>query len=312
MNLTGQNWVVLGASGFIGSNLCIRLVQTGANVVAFGRHFTFADVLTGCRLIEGDYLNATDVSKALEHADFVVHTISTTTPAKSNECPITDVEENLIATLRLIEQCIAKGVKQLIMLSSGGTVYGTNVPIPTTEEVANDPLCSYGIVKLAIEKYLAIYRQQGKLDSVVLRISNPYGPYQLTKGQGVIGATIKRVLNNQSPEIWGDGSVIRDYIYVDDVVDAILASAQLNDKELPRLYNIGSGVGKSLNEVVANITKLHGEIEIKRLKGRMIDIPINILDIQRAKRFLNWYPKTDWKTGLYLTYKWFEKNEKLK
>ncbi len=306
--MTGQNWVVIGAGGFIGTNLCRRLAQSNANVVAFGRTLLFPEALTGCQWMAGNFFNTIDLANALEGAEFVVHALSTVTPAKSNEFPMTDVEENLIGTLRLINLCMTKGVKRLIILSSGGTVYGPDVPVPTLEDAANDPICSYGIVKLAIEKYLAMYQRQAKLDSVVLRVANPFGPYQLPKGQGVIAATIYKVLMNQCPEIWGDGCVIRDYIYVDDLIDAILAAAQLNDPHAPRLYNIGSGIGKSLNEVVDSIAEIHGAIHITRLPGRAVDVPISILDIQRAERFLNWHPRTDWKKGLDLTYAWFEQS----
>jgi len=306
MYLAKQNWTVLGAGGIIGTNLCSRLAQSEANVLAFGRTLPFPEALTGCQWMAGNFFNTIDLANALEGAEFVVHALSTATPAKSNEFPMVDVEDNLIGTLRLIDLCIAKGVKRLIVLSSGGTVYGPDVPIPTEEDAANDPICSYGIVKLAIEKYLAMYRRQAKLDSVVLRVANPFGPYQLPKGQGVIAATIYKALMNQSPEIWGDGCVIRDYIYIDDLIDAILAAAQLNDCQAPRIYNIGSGIGKSINEVVDDIAKIHGIIQITRLPGRTVDVPISILDIQRAQRFLNWHPRTDWNTGLHLTYSWFE------
>ncbi|MDD5123591.1 NAD-dependent epimerase/dehydratase family protein [Methylovulum sp.] len=307
MNFTGQRWVVLGAGGFIGTNLCVRLVQNGANVVAFGRSLGFARALTGCQWVVGDFFNPRDLANILEGADIVVHALSTVTPAKSNESPINDIEENLIGTLRLLELCKTKGVARLVFLSSGGTVYGPDVSVPTVEDEANEPICSYGVVKLAIEKYLAIYRQQQQLDSVVLRVANPFGPYQLPKGQGVIAATIQKVLMGQPPEIWGDGNVVRDYIYIDDVIDAILAAAQLDGSQAPRLYNIGSGVGKSLNEVVNGIAEIHGAIHIKRLPGRAVDVPVSILNIQRAERFLNWRPHTDWKLGLRLTYSWFER-----
>lgn len=306
MNLAGQRWVILGAGGFIGTNLCNRLAQRGANVLAFGRRLSFPEALTGCQWMTGDFFNLSDLANALEGAEIVVHAISSCTPAKSNESPITDVKENLIGTLQLIDLCIAKNVKRLIMLSSGGTVYGTNVPIPTQENATTDPICSYGIVKLAVEKYLAIYRQQARLDSVVLRVANPFGPYQLSKGQGVIAATFQKVLMNQSPEIWGDGAVIRDYIYVDDVVDAIVAAAKLNNALAPHIYNIGSGVGRSLNEVFDSIAEIHGQIDIIKRPGRAVDVPTSILDISQAQHFLQWQPRAQWHESLLSTYIWFQ------
>jgi len=306
MKDSGYRWVVLGAGGFIGTNLCRRLAQEGAQVVAFGRRANFPDALEGCTWLEGDFFNEVDLTAALQGAQFVVHALSTVTPAKSNEVPIVDIEENLIGTLRLINACIIQGVARLIVLSSGGTIYGANVPVPTPEDATTDPLCSYGIVKLAVEKYLAIYRRQGLLDSIVLRVANPFGPYQVAKGQGVIAATLQRFLTGQAAEIWGDGTVTRDYVYIDDVVDAIIASAELVNENAPRLYNIGSGLGRSLNEVIADITELHGAVDVVRKPGRTVDVPVSILDIQRARRFLAWQPRTEWRDGLFSTYQWFQ------
>jgi UDP-glucose 4-epimerase len=304
--IANHRWVIIGAGGFIGSNLCRRLVQEGADVIAFGRNINFPEALNGCKWVKGSYLDQTALATALDGADVVVHTLSTVTPAKSNQSPMADIEENLLGTLKLMDLCRAKDVNRLIFLSSGGTVYGSKVPIPTPEDAANDPICSYGVVKLAIEKYLAIQRDQGTLDSVVLRIANPFGPYQLAHGQGVIAAIIERILNNQPAEIWGDGSVTRDYIFIEDVVDAIIAAAQLNDPQAPRLFNIGSGVGRSLQEVIDSIAKIHGHMDINRLPGRAVDVPVSILDIQRAERFLGWYPHTEWMDGLRATYGWLQ------
>jgi len=310
MNAKDHHWVVLGAGGFIGTNLCRRLVQDGANVVAFGRCASLPEALEGCSWVSGDFLNQAALAAALEGAEVVVHAVGTVTPAKSNEFPIMDIEENLIGTLRLINLCIEKGVKRLIVLSSGGTVYGSEVSVPTPENAANEPLCSYGIVKIAVEKYLAIYRRQGLLDSVVLRVANPFGPYQLPKGQGLMAAAMQKILMGQPFEIWGDGTVTRDYIYIDDVVDAILAAAKLTDPNAPRLYNIGSGVGRSINEVIACIADIHGHIEITRQPGRAVDVPVSVLDIQRARHFLDWSPRPRWEESLRTTYLWFQQNSR--
>jgi len=306
MTSDNPQWVILGAGGFIGTNLCRRLVQNGANVVAFGRSPGVLNALTGCQWKAGDFFNHENLADALEGADIVVHALSTVTPAKSNESPIKDIEENLIGTLRLIELCKSKKVKRLIVLSSGGTVYGSDVSVPTPENASNDPLCSYGVVKLAVEKYLAIYRRHSHLDYVVLRVANPYGPYQMTKGQGIIAAIIQNILMGQAPEIWGDGNVIRDYIYIDDVIDAILAAAHLDDYQAPRLYNIGSGVGRSIYEVVSGIEKFHGPIDIIKRPGRTVDVPVSILDIRNAQNFLEWQPRCQWHESLHSTYLWFQ------
>lgn len=299
-----RRWLVIGAGGFIGSNLCRKLIREGENVTAFGRKSSISEDIEDCRWVVDDFLNQTSLASALDKVEFVVHALSTVKPVKSNEAPIVDVKENLIGTLKLIDLCKAKGVKKLIFLSSGGTVYGPGVPVPTPEDCAHEPICSYGVVKIAIEKYLAIQRYQGLLDSVVLRVSNPFGPYQLAHGQGVIAAIIERLLAGKPAEIWGDGSVIRDYIFIEDVLDAIIAASQLDDHHAPRIFNIGSGTGRSLNMVIDSIAEIHGKADIERLPGRIVDVPVSILDIQRANRVLNWHPRTEWMNGLTTTYEW--------
>jgi UDP-glucose 4-epimerase len=304
--ILGQRWLVLGASGFIGTNLCRRLVQGGAEVVAFGRQTNMPVQLEGCRWVAGNFFDQDSLAVAMDEAEIVVHSISTVIPATSNESPINDVKENLLGTLKLLDLCKRKAVKRLLVLSSGGTIYGPNVTIPTPENAPNEPICSYGIVKLAIEKYLQLYRRQGELDSVVLRLANPFGPYQRMGGQGLIAAVIHKILQNQPVEIWGDGSVIRDYIYIADVVDAILSAAELNNFNNPFIYNIGSGVGRSVNTVIESLMEIHGAITVDRLPNRHIDVPVSILDICRAESFLDWRPQTDWMDALQLTYSWFK------
>ena len=309
-NLSGQKWLVLGASGFIGVNLCRKLIKSGADVVAFGRKPKVPIELEGCEWVFGDFYDQDTLALALVGVNFVVNAVSTTTPANSNLAPILDIENNLIGSLKLVELCKSKGIQRLIFLSSGGTVYGPDVNTPTPEETPTNPACSYGIVKLAIEKYLGLYRQQGDLDSVILRISNPFGPFQLTKGQGVIAAFINQILKNQPIILWGDGSVIRDYLYIDDLINAIICAAELDNFNAPYIFNIGSGEGKSINKIIKSLTDIHGNINVIKQPSRLCDVPVSVLDIRRANAFLGWSPNTDWISGLESTYNWFKQLDK--
>jgi UDP-glucose 4-epimerase len=257
---------------------------------------------------EGDFVNREDVARAVRGADVVYHLISTTIPQSSNQNPIYDVESNLVATLNLLEIAKESKVRKVIFVSSGGTVYGTPQTTPIQEIHRTDPTCSYGITKLAVEKYLGLYHRLYGLNYCILRVANPYGERQLAgSAQGVVAVFLGKVLQNEPIEIWGDGTVVRDYIYVGDVVEALIKAKSYEGDW--RLFNIGSGRGLSLNELVAAIEQILGRpIQKKYLSSRLFDVPVNVLDISAAARFLNWAPRTSFQEGLGRTWAWLQRS----
>ena len=305
--LAGRRCVVLGAAGFIGKNLCAGLQAIGARVVGLGdRRDTPAEqVEWHCIRLE-----ATDLlENLLQKDDIVFHLASSTIPG-SNVTPDTDISANVIPTVRLLDACLRKGVAKFVFLSSGGTVYGPGVPLPTPEEAPTNPISWYGIQKLAIEKYLAVYHRLYALDFVALRVANPFGPYQVKAQQGVVASIIRHALAGTPVDIFGDGLVTRDYIYVADVVEAILRAAVMAEPTAPRVYNVGTGVGRSVLDVIETVQKVHGRpIQINRLPSRAIDVPVSVLDIGRAKEHLSWHPKTDWEQAVRYTYAWAQQPE---
>jgi UDP-glucose 4-epimerase len=240
----------------------------------------------------------------LKRGDLLFHLISSTVPG-SDHSPARDVSENLLPTLRLLDICLRNGVARVVFLSSGGTVYGPDVPLPTPEDAAQNPISWYGVQKLAVERYLSVYRRLHGLDSVALRVSNAYGPHQTNPKQGLVGSVIRHALEATPVDIFGDGEVIRDYVYVADVVEAILAAASLDDPSAPRVYNIGSGIGRSVNDVVRAVQAVSDKpIAINRLPHRAVDVAKSILDIARAEKYLAWRPRTAWEDAIALTYSW--------
>jgi UDP-glucose 4-epimerase len=181
-------------------------------------------------------------------------------------------------------------VKKIIFLSSGGTVYGKANFLPITESHLTNPCCSYGIHKLTIEKYLALFFQLYGLDYTILRASNPYGPHQnIGRNQGLIATTINRIQNGLPLEVWGDGSVIRDYLHVQDLVSAGIRV--LNYEGPHKIFNISSGKGRSINEVIQIISKQMGKkAKIIHLAERGFDVESNILSNELAKNELGWMP----------------------
>lgn len=297
--------VVLGGGGFIGINLCRRLADSGHRVRAFGRQCPFPEALDGVEWFQGDFSDASALAAAIETFDVVYHLIHGATPQSANLDMAGDVQRNLLGSLGVLEICRKLGVTRLVFTSSGGTIYGCPQQIPTPETAPTDPITAYGISKLAIEKYLELYRHLYQVDCRVLRVTNPFGPFQTAiKNQGVIASMISRALRDEEIEIWGDGSVVRDFIFIDDVVDALVATAR--DQGDARIYNIGSGNGHSLREVIVSIEALLGkELNIQWKPARRLDVPVSVLAIDRARDLLGWTPKTRFEDGLRSTIQWW-------
>lgn len=299
--------LVLGANGFIGSHLVNALAAQGYAVRAFGRsHLRPSRLAESAPIeyIEGDFIHEGDVRTALEGCDVCFHLISTTLPKSSNDDPVFDIHTNIGGTVVMLKHAMSSGVKKVIFLSSGGTVYGIPGAIPITEEHSTNPICSYGITKLAIEKYLELHRHLYGLDYTVLRLSNPYGEHQRVGGtQGAIAVFLDKALRGEAIEIWGDGSVVRDYIYIADVISAMLATVDYRGGQ--HIFNIGAGQGKSLNEILDAIERVAGNtIERRYIKARPFDVPTSILSITRAQQELGWRPKVAFKDGLLRTAQW--------
>jgi UDP-glucose 4-epimerase len=198
----------------------------------------------------------------------------------------------------MFQTAVKCNVRRLIFISSGGTVYGLPQQNPIPETHPTNPICSYGIQKLAIEKYLYLFRELKDLDSVVLRVSNLYGEFQnLERPLGAVSHFTHRAVAGNPIDIWGDGGVRRDYIHADDVVSALLKSITYQGPE--HLFNIGSGRSVSLNQLLDLIKQRVGkEIVVNYSPARRFDVQENVLDITRAAKELGWRPSISLETGL--------------
>lgn len=305
-----MNFLILGGAGFIGSHIVDALVTRGHKVRVFDRlnvdTSNLTDAFPYIELCRGDFLNESDISCALKDIDLVVHLISTTLPKTSNDNPVYDVESNVVGTLKLLKLSCQYGVKKIVFLSSGGTVYGPSVTCPISETDATDPVCSYGITKLAIEKYLHLFHHLHDLDYVVLRAANPFGERQNpSSGQGVVAAFLWKILQEEPIPVWGDGTVARDYFYISDLVSAVLAAIE---RETPsRIYNIGSGVSCSLNQLLITMQAVTGQTPIIQYSpARKLDVSFNFLDISRARKELLWELQTSLEEGMARTWAWLQ------
>lgn len=300
--------VLLGGAGFIGSHLAAALLSAGHAVRIFDRpdrdrveEFSWrGDV----EWVEGDFVNPADTERALAGQEVVYHLVSTTLPKNSNDNPVYDVESNLVGSLNMLELAVRHGISKVIFISSGGTVYGIPQQIPIPETHATDPLCSYGIGKLAVEKYLYLFHVLRGLGYCILRLSNPFGERQrIASAQGAVTTFLHRALTEQLIEIWGDGNVVRDYIYIGDAVQAMTAA--IDARADGQVINVGSGAGQSLNDILGAIEQLlNRPIQRRYTAGRQFDVPVNILDITRAQSVLGWRPRVSFAEGLARTGHW--------
>ena len=281
-----MNIVIIGAAGFIGTNLTLKLKQNKENHIALvDRHLDyFVPEVEGENVeLKQAVLNCDDDFKYLENQEVLYHLVSTTVPTTSNQHISQELQENVIFSSMLLEACVQYGVKKVVFISSGGTVYGKEVRCPLPEETPLKPISSYGLQKVAIENLLYLYRHMYGLDYRIIRLSNPYGPHQ--RPNGVLGAVTTftyKALNKETIEVYGDGSVVRDFIYIDDAIKGIIKIAENDGSK--RTYNLGSGKGTSIKEVVDTVEKVIGDTEIVYKPGRAVDVPVNFLDISRYEK----------------------------
>ncbi|MCC4247440.1 NAD-dependent epimerase/dehydratase family protein [Microbacterium testaceum] len=277
--------LVIGANGFLGSRLADALARTGHEVTGFDRYsrriraFESPDVVP----LRGDFLDPRDVAAAVSGAEYVFHFLSTTTPASADREPTVDLRTNVSASVELLSLCVTAGVRRVFFASSGGAIYGPQPRRTFAEDAPALPVSPYGIGKLTIERYLDYYATTAGLDSVALRISNPYGPRATpAKGQGIIPITLDRLRRGEPAVQVGDGSMIRDYIHVDDLVARILRMVERAPRH--RAYNLGSGRGHSVAEVLAAIRAVVGrDFEIVRAPQPATFVDHVVLDVARFR-----------------------------
>lgn len=279
--------LVLGANGFIGSYVVDALSNKGFYIRAFGHYGSDNSIKfhlsKNIELFQGDFLNQTDIKVALTGVDTVIHLISTTTPATAESDPLIDIDTNIAGSVKLFQQVVSSGhIKQIIYMSSGGTIYGDNYDKVPKKETANTwPVSPYGIGKLAIENYLHYFNKKYNQNYVVFRLANPYGTRQnLMRKQGVIPIFMDKILRNEDILVLGDGSAVRDYVFVNDVAKIV---ANVIGKNLKHsVYNIGSGRGHSVNEIIKEIEEaVHKKAIIKHTSAPSTFVGYSVLDTHR-------------------------------
>ncbi len=299
METQEKKCLILGGAGFLGKNLCYGLLKKGYRVFVYNRPSEqlklFREQFPSVTVIPGDFQEEKDFSRLLEGMDFVFHLISSTNP--TNKDLLLDFNMNVMPTLRFFEACREQSCR-ILFFSSGGTVYGIPARVPILETDNLEPISSYGIQKATIERCMEYYSWMYGLDFMILRVSNPYGPWQNPfSNQGAIAVFTAKALMGEKISVWGDGSAVRDYIYVEDLLQACWCAMKY---EGPcRIFNVGSGKGCSLRDVLDEIRRATGkEMKVEYIGGRVQDVPANVLDISLAKREWGWQAETGLVEGI--------------
>ncbi|HRN90148.1 MAG TPA: NAD-dependent epimerase/dehydratase family protein [Candidatus Saccharibacteria bacterium] len=303
--------LVLGANGFIGSHLVDRLAADGHTVRAFdrfGNSETKFNSNDNVEIFSGDFLNKSQLEDALRDIDYVFHFISTTTPATAENDPMIDIDTNIRMSVELFQLCVKAEVKRVLFASTGGAIYGEggreNVPHQETDQTL--PISPYAIGKLAIENYLRYFRAKHQLNSTVFRISNPYGERQpFHRKQGVIPIFLENIYRNHPITVLGDGSMVRDYIYVKDVASMI--SSVFENDSLQDVYNLGSGGGTSLSEIIQIAESVTGKnVTIEHEPVPPTFVHSVVLDTSRFMGDFNIKPETNLSDGMTTTYEYIK------
>ena len=304
--------LVTGGAGFIGSHLTEKLHQNNIEVLVVD------NLLTGKKenllsldlenTIYGD-VGSEETLKIIKNfnPDVCFHLAAQSSVVISVEDPLLDFEHNLLQPVQLIKTLLESDCKQFIFTSSGGTIFGEPEVIPTSEDdYAGEPASPYGLAKKKLNELIEVMLQNETMSYSILNLSNVYGPRQDPHGEaGVMSIFTGKLMNNETPTIYGDGKQTRDYVYVLDVVDALIKSAETDDN---LFLNIGTGVETSVNELVSILSqKISWDGEPEYAPRREGELLRSVLNNERAKGEIGWEPKYTLDTGLDELISWFSK-----
>ncbi|SEI94432.1 NAD-dependent epimerase/dehydratase family protein [Sharpea azabuensis] len=290
--------LIIGGNGFIGSNLSNCLIKHKYEVYSFDIQLPRLKV-DDVNYIVGDFFDDECLEKAITGMDVIIHSLSTVNPGNSNERFMQGYSRDFVQSVKLFDMCIKKNIK-VIFLSSGGTVYGIQDEQPIKETALPAPINHYGAVKLCIENVMRTFNIQLHTKMLIARISNPYGPGQdFHKGVGFVDASLKKTLRNETIEIWGDGNVVRDYIYIEDVCEMLCSLIEYDGDE--EVFNLSSNEGMSLNDIIEEIKLLGLNPNVVYKPARSVDVPKVILDNSKIMKVHSMKIRT-FREGLKLFY----------
>ncbi len=305
--------LVTGGAGFIGSHLCRRLVAEGHEVrvldnLSSGKRGNLGEI--DVDLMIGDLRDPSTAEHAVEDAEVILHHAAIASVQYSVEQPLDEQDVNVVGTLRLLEAARKVGVRRIVFAASAAA-YGTDPTIPKREEMTALPVSPYGLSKVAGEHYCRVWSHVYGLETVCLRYFNIFGPRQdpASPYSGVISIFARKMIDGVAPTIHGDGEQSRDFNYVDNVVDANLA-AMAAKTAAGEIYNIGTGRGVTVNELVATLNQVLGsDLQAEHGESRAGDVRTSVAAIDRARQVLGYEPRVAFEAGLQQTVDWMREAE---
>ena len=310
-----QNIGIIGGAGFIGKNLSDYFFEEGCNITVLGRNIVSSKIQNPSITVVQVDCNETDkLLKSIQSCEVIIWLVSASIPSTYSDSLVNDFDINVNPLIKFLERAAElPNFKKFIFLSSGGTIYGDileNVPIE--EDFLKRPISGYGLSKIVAENYIKFLTRNSNIQSFILRPSNVYGIYQnLLKPQGIIGFAFKSLINDKSIDLYNEGKVTRDFIYVTDLAKAVHCCINTdNQKSITSVYNVGSQKGYTINEILDKISNIAKKsIHTVPKSSRSFDCNYNVLNIEKIKKDLNWQPEIEIDEGLVKVWNWI-KNQK--
>jgi UDP-glucose 4-epimerase len=287
--------ILVVGGGFLGSHIAAGLQAGGQRVTVLSRTLPTGDAevrmsAAGVAVIVGDAADLAAVEAGLDRCADVVWCAGGLLPADSNLDPLGDIHASLPPLLTVLQALRARRRGSMTFLSSGGTVYGNPTVLPVPEDHPTRPITSYGVLKVAAEHYVSIYAELYGVPGLILRCANVYGEGQRgDRSQGLVAAVLERVRRGQPVPVFGDGTSVRDYVHVADVVDVVAALRGLAHP--PAVVNVGSGVGTTVDELLADVEAVTGStVRRQAFPARAGDVDRVVLDIGRLRSLVSFTP----------------------
>lgn len=312
-----QTIAIIGGNGFVGKNFTSYFLDKGYRIIVVDHSIKKqAAENSDIEFVAVDIHHTKELLNVAEKADYVIWLVHASVPSTQDESLVDDFALNVSPIVKFLEKADSlKNLKKFIYLSSGGTVYGdTTEHLPIKEDHPQKPISNYGLSKSVAEKYIEYITKNKSFETVILRPSNVYGPYQnLVKPQGIIGFAFKAIKNNLVLDLYDEGKVIRDFIYVKDLANAVenflnnnTASGNIS------FYNVGSKEGVSIKEILNKIENITGEkLQLNNKTSRNFDCEYSVLDTSKINQETDWYRETKIEDGLLSVWEWIKSENQL-
>lgn len=303
---------VIGGAGFIGSFVVRALLRKGRHVIVVARNEVPTRSLPdNVEYVPGDFGDKYFIRGILRGVDEIIDLAYATVPKTSYDNPVQDILENLPPLVNMLDVASGFNLEKIVLISSGGVIYGHSFNTPINEEHPTNPISPYGITKLAVEKYARMFHLTHDLPVVCVRPGNAYGETQKPFiGQGFIAAAIASILRGLELTLYGESGTVRDYIHVEDIAEGIVAA--LLKGPPGSIYNIGSGEGRNNRDILDALQPLAQaeglEVKLKTLPLRKFDVPVNVLDSSRLSRDTGWTMRIPFEDGIIRTWNWYRDN----